>query len=116
MFVKITTPGPRMNVKLVKAFRDDKGAARQRIVGAEKFTGGLSDHGMPVHANVFVERLWRSVKCQKIYLRFDESVGEARASIDWQFRFRSMQRHDQSLANGTTDYMHYEFADKRRAD
>jgi len=31
--------------------------------------------------NVFVERLWRSVKYEEIYLRAYDSVGEARASI-----------------------------------
>ena len=31
--------------------------------------------------NVFVERLWRSVKYEEMYLRAYESVSEARASI-----------------------------------
>ena len=31
--------------------------------------------------NVFVERLWRSVKYEEVYLRDYETVGEARASI-----------------------------------
>ncbi len=31
--------------------------------------------------NVFVERLWRSIKYEEIYLRAYDSVGEARASI-----------------------------------
>jgi putative transposase len=30
---------------------------------------------------VFVERLWRSVKYEEVYLRAYETVGEARASI-----------------------------------
>jgi putative transposase len=32
--------------------------------------------------NVFVERLWRSVKYEEVYLRAYDSVGDARASID----------------------------------
>lgn len=32
MFVKITTSGPRKYVKLVEAFRDEEGVARQRVV------------------------------------------------------------------------------------
>jgi transposase len=32
MFVKITTSGPRKYVKLVEAFRDERGVARQRVV------------------------------------------------------------------------------------
>jgi putative transposase len=31
--------------------------------------------------NVFVERLWRSVKYEEVYLRAYDSVGEARTSI-----------------------------------
>jgi putative transposase len=31
--------------------------------------------------NVFVERLWRSVKYEEVYLRAYEGVSEARASI-----------------------------------
>jgi putative transposase len=31
--------------------------------------------------NVFVERLWRPVKCEEVYLRAYGSVSEARASI-----------------------------------
>jgi len=32
--------------------------------------------------NVFVERLWRSVKYEEVYLRAYGSVSEARASLD----------------------------------
>lgn len=42
--------------------------------------------------NVFVERLWRSVKCEEVYLHAYDSVSEARGSIkrylDWYNRFR----------------------------
>ena len=42
--------------------------------------------------NVFVERLWRSVKYEEVYLHAYDSVGEARRSIrhylDWYNRFR----------------------------
>src|SRR6185369_4426186 len=32
--------------------------------------------------NVFVERLWRSVKYEEVYLRAYDSVSEARSSLD----------------------------------
>jgi hypothetical protein len=32
MFVKITTSGPRQYVKLVKAYRDESGVSRQRVI------------------------------------------------------------------------------------
>jgi transposase len=47
MFVKITTSGPRKYVKLVEAFRDDKGVARQRVVATlgrlEQIRSGKGD-------------------------------------------------------------------------
>jgi putative transposase len=53
------------------------------------FTGVLATNGIAISMdgkgawrdNVFVERLWRSVKYEEVYLRAYESVSEARASI-----------------------------------
>ena len=53
------------------------------------FTGVLADNGIAISMdgkgawrdNVFVERLWRSVKYEEVYLRAYDSVAEARASI-----------------------------------
>jgi putative transposase len=53
------------------------------------FTGLLASHGIAISMdgkgawrdNVFVERLWRSVKYEEVYLRAYESVSEARSSI-----------------------------------
>jgi len=51
--------------------------------------GLLASHGIAISMdgkgawrdNVFVERLWRSVKYEEVYLRAYESVSEARSSI-----------------------------------
>ena len=40
--------------------------------------------------NVFVERLWRSIKYEEVYLRAYDSVAEARASIDRYLTFYTM--------------------------
>jgi putative transposase len=53
------------------------------------FTGVLASNGIAISMdgkgawrdNVFVERLWRSVKYEEVYLRAYETVGEARHSI-----------------------------------
>ena len=53
------------------------------------FTGLLASNGIAISMdgkgawrdNVFVERLWRSVKYEEVYLHAYESVGEARNSI-----------------------------------
>ena len=47
--------------------------------------------------NVFVERLWRSVKYEEIYLRAYDSVSEARARIGDYLRFYNSARRHQSL-------------------
>jgi transposase InsO family protein len=53
------------------------------------FTGGLADNGIAISMdgqgawrdNVFVERLWRSVKYEEVCLRAYDSVSDARNSI-----------------------------------
>ena len=42
--------------------------------------------------NVFVERLWRSVKYEKVYLHAYESVTAARAGLGRYFRFYNAER------------------------
>ena len=51
--------------------------------------------------NVFVERLWRSVKYEEVYLRAYTSVAEARASLDRYFRFYNHARRHQALERQT---------------
>ena len=66
-------------------FNTDQGS---QFTGAA-FTGVLADRGITISMdgkgawrdNVFVERLWRSIKYEEVYLRAYESVGEARSSI-----------------------------------
>jgi putative transposase len=43
--------------------------------------------------NVFVERLWRSIKYEEVYLRAYSSVSEARASIGCYFDFYNPASH-----------------------
>ena len=47
--------------------------------------------------NVFVERLWRSVKYEEVYLKAYESVAEARAGIGAHLRFYNSERPHQTL-------------------
>jgi len=51
--------------------------------------------------NVFVERLWRSVKYEEVYLKAYGSPKEARSSLDVFFRFYNEQRKHQSLGYKT---------------
>ncbi len=53
--------------------------------------------------NVFIERLWRSLKHEEVYLRAYTSVSEARASIRRYLDFYNRRRPHQGLAGQTPD-------------
>jgi len=58
--------------------------------------------------NVFVERLWRSVKHEEVYLRAYDSVGEARASLSRYFTFYNTKRPHSSLDARTPECFYYD--------
>ncbi len=47
--------------------------------------------------NIFIERLWRSLKYEEVYLKDYESVSEGKGGIERYFRFYNEQRGHQSL-------------------
>ena len=53
--------------------------------------------------NVFVERLWRSVKYEKVYLHAYEGVAAARTGLSRYFRFYNAERRHQGLGRRTPD-------------
>ena len=57
--------------------------------------------------NVFVERLWKSVKYEEVYLRAYESVGEARASLGRYLNFYNSKRPHSSLGKRTPDEAYF---------
>ncbi len=65
--------------------------------------------------NVFVERLWRSVKYEEVYLRAYDSVGEARASIGRYLDFYSRKRPHSSLDARTPDQAYFDHLPQRAA-
>jgi putative transposase len=80
------------------------------------FTGLLADNGVRISMdgrgawrdNVFVERLWRSVKYEEVYLRAYNSVAEARASIGRYLDFYNRKRPHSSLGARTPDQAYFE--------
>ena len=58
--------------------------------------------------NVFVERLWRSVKYEEVYLRAYDSVGEARAALGRYLDFYNRKRPHSSLDARTPDHAYFE--------
>ena len=57
--------------------------------------------------NVFVERLWRSVKYEEVYLRAYDSVGDARASLGRYLGFYNAIRPHSSLDARTPDNAYF---------
>src|SRR5471030_2259313 len=58
--------------------------------------------------NVFVERLWRSVKYEEVYLRAYDNVAQARASIGRYLNFYNRKRPHSSLDARTPDHAYFE--------
>jgi putative transposase len=88
-------------------FNTDQGAQ----FTAEAFTGVLREQGVKISMdgkgrcidNIFVERLWRSLKYEEVYLHAYDSVQEARAGIGRYVRFYNVQRPHQALGYQTPD-------------
>jgi putative transposase len=82
---------------------------------AEAFTGVLRSHGIQISMdgkaawrdNVFVERLWRTVKYEEVYLRAYASVAEARDSLAHYFNFYNTRRPHQALDGMTPDQVYF---------
>ena len=72
---------------------------------SEKFTDELAAKDIAISMdgrgrcmdNIFIERLWRSLKYEEVYLTDYESVTEARTGIGRYFRFYNQERLHQSL-------------------
>ena len=58
--------------------------------------------------NVFVERLWRSVKYEDVYLKAYDSVSDARASLGRYFDFYNGKRPHSSLGRRTPDQTYFD--------
>ena len=78
---------------------------------SEAFTGLLKEAGIRISMdgrgswrdNVFIERLWRSVKYEEVYLRAYETVSEARVRSGRYFEFYNSGRPHSSLGRMTPD-------------
>jgi len=80
------------------------------------FTGVLLNAGIAISMdgkgawrdNVFVERIWKSVKYEEVYLRAYGSVSEARASLGRYLDFYNRRRPHSSLDRHTPDEAYFE--------
>jgi putative transposase len=88
-----------------KIFNTDQGSQ----FTSEDFTGVLRDRGIRISMdgkgrfldNIFVERLWRSLKYEEVYLKAYDSLTEARAGIGAYFEFFNHDRPHSALGHQT---------------
>src|SRR3984893_9004348 len=86
-------------------FNPDQGSQ----ITSDDFTGTLERHGVTISMdgkgrymdNIFVERLWRSLKYEEVYLNAYASVAEAKAGIGSWRGFYNQERQHQSLGYRT---------------
>jgi len=86
-------------------FNTDQGAQ----FTSEAFSGILKQHGVKIsmngkgsyNDNLFIERLWRTVKYEEVYLRAYQDGREARISLGNYFRFYNTERPHQALSYRT---------------
>lgn len=82
---------------------------------SQAFTSLLKDNGIQISMdgkgawrdNVFVERLWRSVKYEEVYLRAYASTSEAKAGLKRYFDFYNSRRPHSSLRRKTPDEVYF---------
>jgi putative transposase len=81
----------------------------------QAFTGRLKEEGISISMdgkgrwrdNVFVERLWRSIKYEEVYLHAYDSVAEARASLGRYIDFYNSTRPHSSLKAQTPNQVYF---------
>jgi len=82
---------------------------------SEEFTNTLKANAIQISMdgkgrwvdNVFIERLWRSVKYEEVYLKAYEDIRSAKESLANYFEFYNSERRHQSLDRQTPDQVYY---------
>ncbi len=81
-----------------------------------EFTGLLKDNSIQISMdgkgcwrdNVFVERLWKSVKYEEVYLHAYDSVSEAKRGLEKYFTFYNQRRPHTALDDKTPDEFYFD--------
>ncbi len=76
---------------------------------SQEFIGAVASHNISISMdgrgrcmdNIFVEKLWRSVKYENVYLKGYQTILEAKAGLTEYFEFYNKERFHQSLNNKT---------------
>jgi putative transposase len=100
-------------------FNTDQGS---QFTGSE-FIGRLKEAGVRISMdgkgrwldNVFIERLWRSVKYEEVYMNAYDSVADARSGLQRYFGYYNTTRTHQSLGSRTPDEVYFQTSGLREA-
>ena len=93
-------------------FNTDQGSQFTSI----EFTGLLKENGIRISMdgkgswrdNVFVERLWRTIKYEEVYLHAYGSMNDAKTHLSAYLEFYNSKRPHQSLDGSTPDTVYFE--------
>ena len=99
-----------MTGRLPEIFNTDQGSQ----FTSEAFTGVLKENGIAISMdgkgrafdNIMVERLWRTVKYEDVYIRDYQTPAEARLGLSRYFWFYNHRRRHSSLDNNTPGRMY----------
>ena len=86
------------------------------------FTGLLKDNGIRISMdgkgcwrdNVFVERLWKSIKYEEVYLKAYDTVADSKANLGRYLDFYNTRRPHQTLDGKTPDTIYFENLPKEK--
>ena len=100
-----------LKISKPEIFNSDQGSQ----FTSNDFTGILEEAGIRIsidgrgraYDNIFVERLWRSVKYEEVYLHQYLTVSEARRSLNQYFMFYNTERIHESLGYKTPHEIYF---------
>jgi putative transposase len=100
--------------KPVDIFHSDSNSDQGSQFTSDNFTGVLKREDIAIsmggrgraYDNIFVERLWRSVKYEDVYLHGYSAMGELLIGLTKYFAFYNAERPHQSLGNQTPQEVH----------
>jgi putative transposase len=100
-----------LRISRPEIFNTDQGPQFTNV----EFTGHLENEGIKVsmdgrgriYDNIFVERLWRSVKYEEVYLHDYQTVPAARSHLSAYFEFYNTERLHEALGYRTPHEVYF---------
>ncbi len=100
-----------LKISRPEIFNSDQGSQ----FTSKEFTGRLEEEGIRISMdgrgrvfdNIFIERLWRTLKYEEVYIHSYKTVKEARESLGRYFRFYNTERLHESLGYRTPDEIYF---------